>query len=372
MSKGPIPPTPDHLTDEWLTDALREGGALSAGVVSGHTCVPLEQQGAAGVIVRVTLQYEGGAHDAPVSLVAKFASPHEPIRALLHQFGGYRREVEFYRQFGFDAGIPVPRSFYSDIDRTSGVFVLLLEDMGACRMGDPFAPSVADTEMAIRHLAGFHAKWWESSRLRELDWLSYPGTPEATAQTARIRSSMASALTTIRQRFGDEFPGICSAIADRLIGTWDTREQRSMSPLTLVHRDFHPGQMFFPAGEVGRFVVFDWQTVGVGRGGEDLARIVSIGLTVPQREANDRRLIELYHAALCSDGVVGYSLDECQQHFRDGLTSSLIINMVAAATVDPEIIKTAEAHFGVKLVDALFGRLAAALEAHEVLAGLPA
>jgi hypothetical protein len=372
MSKRPIPPTLDRLTDEWLTDALQEGGVLATARVSGHTCVLLEQQGAAGVVARVTLQYDGDAHDAPASLVAKLASPHEPIRSLLHQFGGYRREVEFYRQFGVDPGIPVPRCFWGDIDLTTGVFVLLLEDMSTCRMGNPFAPSVADTELAIRHLALFHATWWESPRLLQLDWLTHPGSPEATAQAARIRGSMANALTMIRQRFGDEFPGVCSVIAERLIAGWDKREQRSTSPLTVVHRDFHPGQMFFPSGNGGRFVVFDWQTVGIGRGPEDLARIVVMGLTVPQREANDQRLIELYHAELCAHGVVGYSLERCVEDFRDGLTASLIINMVAAAAVDPEIIKRAEAHFGVTLIDALFGRLAAALEAHDVLALLPA
>jgi len=112
--------------------------------------------------------------------------------------------------------------------------------------------------------------------------------------------------------------------------------------------------------------------VGIGRGTEDLARIVSMGLSVPQREASDLRLIELYHAELCAHGIVGYSLERCVQGFRDGLTSSLIINMVAAAAVDPEIIKQAESHFGMKLIDVLFGRLAAALEAHDVLALLPA
>src|SRR5215831_4140771 len=92
-----IPTGPDELTDDWLTWALRRGGALKAACVASHGWASLEQQGAAGVVGRVTLQYDSVEPDAPVTMVAKFASPYEPTRRLLHGHGGYRKEVEFYR-----------------------------------------------------------------------------------------------------------------------------------------------------------------------------------------------------------------------------------------------------------------------------------
>jgi hypothetical protein len=367
-----IPSGPENLTNRWLTDALRGSGAVSTAAVSDHSWTALERQGAAGVVVRVALEYDAPQPQAPATVVAKFASPYEPIRTLFNKFGGYRNEVEFYRQFGSDAGIPVPHCIYADIDPASGVFVLLLEDMRDSRVGDPLAPSVEDTELAIRYLAPFHAKWWGSERLREFEWLRYPGSPGSSAQVAQRRGSLANSLTAVQQRFGEEFPSILATAGERLLANWDkVAEERLTARLTLVHRDFHSGQMFFPSDRGGRFVVFDWQTVGVGHGADDLARIVAMGLTVSQREAHDRRLIELYHSELLNHGVVGYELEQCVKDFRLGLTSSLITNVVAAATIDLELIRKAEAEMGVSLTDALFGRLAAAFEAHDVLSLLP-
>ena len=80
------------------------------------------------------------------------------MRSLLNQFGVYRTEVEFYRLFGSDAGMPTPRCLHGEIDPATGMFVLLLEDMGHRRVGEIMAPSVEDTELAIQYLAPFHTK----------------------------------------------------------------------------------------------------------------------------------------------------------------------------------------------------------------------
>ena len=129
--------------------------------------------------------------------------------------------------------------------------------------------------------------------------------------------------------------------------------------------------MFFPTDRGGSFVVFDWQTVSVGHGADDLARIVAMGLSVAQREQHDRRLIELYHTGLVDHGVVDYDLEECVLDFRLGLTSSLLTNMVAASAIDLEVIRRTEAEFGISVADALFGGLAAAVEAHDTLSLIP-
>src|SRR3990172_13318827 len=144
--KRPIPESPEQVSDAWLTSALRRKGVLHQASVTAHTTELVEMQGAAAVVARFGLRYDVAEAAAPRSVVAKFASPHAPIRALMHGFGGYVREVEFYRQFGADPGIPTPRRYHPDIDPASGVFVLLLEDMSDSRVADGIMPSVADTE----------------------------------------------------------------------------------------------------------------------------------------------------------------------------------------------------------------------------------
>jgi hypothetical protein len=369
-----VPSGPDKLTNAWLTAALRGGGAIGESAVSSHSWKAVERPGAAGIVVRVTLDYDGDPDEAaPQTIIAKFASQYEPLRSLLNLHGLYRTEVEFYRYFGSDAGIPVPRCYFADLDSSSGYFALLLEDMRDCRVGDPLQSSLEDIELAIDYLARFHAHWWDSPRLREFDWMRHPDVVRIEAQAEQMRGQLARSLDAVRQRFPSEFPSVLGAVVERLLENFDAvmERQRDASRYTLVHRDFHPLQLFFPTERGGRFVVFDWQTAAAGRGADDLARIVTMGLTIPQREQHDKRLIERYQAGVVRSGVSGYTLDQCVLDFRAGLTTSLVTNMVAATAIDPELFKRAQTEFGINLADALFRPLGAAVETHDVLSLMP-
>ncbi len=374
MMDSAIPASPEQVTAAWLTSALRQDGALDRASVVAHTTELVEWQGAAGIVARFELDYDLPEAGAPRSLVAKFASPHEPIRALMRAFGGYAREVEFYRQFGADAGISTPHCFHTDIDPESGVFVLLLEDMRDCRMSDGTAPSVEDTELAVRHLAPFHAKWWNHRRLRDLDFLHYPGSPAYMVFMSQARGALTAALPAARDRFGSKLPATLITLAERLLADFDVlfeaRRQVVVDAVTLVHGDFHPGQIFFPSECGGRFAVFDWQTVGAGGGGDDLARIIATGLSIEQREAADGRLIELYHSLLVENGVREYDLEQCRNGFRQGLLTSAVINLIAGASIDPALMEDFAGSSEVSVTEALFGRLAAAIDTHHVMDAL--
>lgn len=380
MSEGPadaarpsFPTDPGQLSNSWLTGVLRASGAISSATVLEHNWVPVALQGAAAVVGQVRLTHDRPSPEAPASVVVKFASAHAPIRTVMHRFGFYRNEVEFYRQIGADAGIPTPRCYAADIDVETGCFVLVLEDMSDCRVGGSQPLSVGDVELAVDHLTAFHARWWNHARLRDLSWLVFPEGPAYHARMAGLQQSFGGALQAVRQRLGPQFPTTLADAGQRMLAHWPSFvAARANATPTLVHRDFHPQQLFFPSERGGRFAVFDWQTVGIGRGGEDLARIASLGLTTTQRAAHDRQLIERYHAGLVSHGVAGYTLAQCTDDFRFGLTSSFITNVVAAATIDFSAVAEREAEGGVTLVYAIFDRLAAAFDAHHVIALLPA
>jgi hypothetical protein len=371
---GQVPSGPDQLSNAWLTAALRGAGAIGESAVSSHSWKPVERPGAAGIVVRITLDYEGNPDPAaPQTIIGKFASQYEPLRSLLNAMGVYRTEVEFYRYFGSNAGISVPRCYFADLDSSSGYFALLLEDMRECRVGNPLQPSLEDVELAIDHLARFHAHWWDSPRLREFGWMRHPDVVRVEALAEQVRGQLAHSLVVVRQRFPGEFPPVLGALVERLLANYDAMLERARdaSRYTLVHRDFHPQQLFYPTERGGRFVVFDWQTATAGRGADDLARIVTMGLTIPQREQHDRRLIERYHGGVVRSGVSGYTLDQCVLDFRAGLTTSVLTNMVAATAIDPEVFKRVQTEFGINVANALFGPLAAAVETHDVLSLLP-
>ena len=374
MTSLPIPASPEQVTDEWLTSALRGDGALRRASVTAHTMELPEPQGAAAVVARFGLDYDVVEEDAPRSLVAKFASPHGPIRALMHGFGGYLREVEFYRQFGADPGIPTPRCFHADIDPASGVFVLVLEDMSRSRIMDGISASVEDAEAAVRHLAPFHARWWNHPRLRELEFLRYPGSPADAAFMALGRGALGAALPAVKEQLGSALPATIVTVAERVLANFDAlmenRRRLVQDGVTLVHGDYHPGQMFFESHQGGRFAVFDWQTVNAGNGGDDLARIIATGLTAEQQDAVGQRLIELYRSLLVEHGVAGFTAEQCRERFKLGLVTSAVINVIAWPSIDPALIAEAEAVSGRNLLDAMFGWLAAALEAYDAVGAL--
>ena len=366
-----IPADPEQLSDQWLDSTLREAGVLQHAHVMAHRTEMSETQGAGAVIARLQLQYDCVEAGAPYTLVAKFASPYEPIRRLMQAVGGYAREVEFYRHFGADPGIPTPRCHHADIDPASGVFVLLLEDMGAARVPEGFATSIEDVELAVRNLAPFHAKWWNHARLRELECLHCPGGPSDAVFMAQAKFALAAALPAARSRFGEDLPATLVTIAEHLQANFDSlmeaRRHASRDSITLVHGDYHPGQLFFPTERGGRFAVFDWQTVSAGSGGDDLARIIATGLTSEQRETCDRRLIELYHELLVEHGVTDYDIARCHEDFRMGLVTSVAMNIIASVNIDPAVIDEFEASSDIRMTDAMFGWLASAVEAHGVL-----
>lgn len=375
MTGHPIPESPEQATDEWLTSVLRGDGTLKRAAVTGHSAEPAEDQGAASVIVRMELRYDRPEAAAPRSLMAKFAPSHEPIRALMHGLGGYVREVEFYRQLGAGAGISTPRCYHADIDPASGVFVLLLEDMRDSRVPDGAMLSIEDVELAVRHLAPFRARWWNHPRLRDLEFLRYPGSPADEAFMAMVPGALAAALPTVRQRFDTAFPAALAAVAELVLANFDAvmemRRGLFQDSATIVHGDLHPGQVFFPSERGGRFAVFDWQTVSAGNGGDDLARFMVNGLTAEQQRVCDARLIELYHALLVEHGVAGYDIERCWEGFRAGLLTSVVMNIIAAANMDPVQIEEMEASSGVSAAEIFFDRPASAVAAHDALRVIP-
>ncbi len=69
--------------------------------------------------------------------------------------------------------------------------------------------------------------------------------------------------------------------------------------------------------------------------------------------------------------MTGYDIEDCRDGFRLGLLTSAVIDVIAIANIDPALIEEFEATAEAGLNEALFGRLAAAVEAHHVLELMP-
>jgi hypothetical protein len=365
MAKSKIPKSPDEITNSWLTDIQREIGKLENAIVVNHSIKPLAIGIGSANIVRIILEYDFPEDNTLSSMIAKFVSVQKiPHAEKLKEFS--EREVVFYTHLGSNSGISTPQCFYAEIDEQSGDYLLLMEDMSKCRVGD-LSGKLGDVEIAIKHLARFHAKWWNCDQLNKMPWgiLFSP----ASEKNEGLFKTFVNSLLHVKEIYGNKIPETFCLVADRLqnaevsIFTDDS--------LTLVHGDYHPGNIFFQSNNEGRFAVFDWEAVHNGCAGEDLARIITLGLTQEQREFYQNSLVKLYHKTLLENVAIDYSLDQCWDNIRRGLLYSVLGNTISAARQKRERIEQLDAD-GLKFIlDIYFGRIDGALRSVNTLELLP-
>ncbi len=86
-----IPSGPQELTPEWLTQALRETGAIKQATVTSFDMEPdiAAGTGFMGQLARLTPQYDRQEEVAPQSIIAKFPTPYAEYREMADGFRFY-------------------------------------------------------------------------------------------------------------------------------------------------------------------------------------------------------------------------------------------------------------------------------------------
>jgi hypothetical protein len=334
-----IPFHADHLTVEWLTDALRASGALSQARVTALTTRLLgNAKGMTGQLARVSLDYDTDHTDAPRSLIAKFSAADPQARAMPHAMGFYEREVRFYQQLAHESPLHTPRCYFSAIDLEQGLSLLLLEDLTAAANGSWFAGcSLAEAELAVRAIAAFHAAWWMHPQLEELRWLELRGPVSAQEMPAFFHQSWEPFLSKLGPLVTDK---ICQ------VGDWLSRHLGRLSaylyqepPCTLIHNDYQANNLFFVgAGAACSLVVADWQVTTRGRGALDLAYFLGGNLDTYDRRVHEQRLLRTYHTLLIDNGVCDYPFEQCWEEYRLAMLQPItrMISVIGAGVVPPE------------------------------------
>lgn len=351
-----FPTTLDTITPAFLSGLLgAEVSAVRGGLVPA--------QGAVSTAARLELDYAPGS-EGPATAFAKWSAPIEAVRKMAAENGMYRREVRFYLDLADSSEVAVPACYFAGYDRDTDEFLLILEDLSESRVGSFYASSLDDVRAVVEALPAFHARWWNNPELDRIRWLFPADHP---AVTAGLQASLAAALPATASRFPEHFQGTLSEVASTLAeGFAGVVERYVTSPTTLVHSDLHLQQVFFPTALGGRFAIFDWQTVARGFAGQDLARVVAMCLDTDTRRTHERDLVTSYHAGLVAHGVSDYSLDDCWNDYRLGLTWSVLLNVIAGASINREAMDADAAEHGTTLADTFFGRLDRALDDLEV------
>jgi hypothetical protein len=318
----------DELTPEWLTAALRSGGLqVTVGGVE-HRPVGTGQMAESH---RLTLTYEDDGGGGPSTVVAKVPAAGPESRAA-GAAGGYANEVGFYRDLADTVTIRVPDCHYAAIGSDLGRFVLLLEDLAPAAQGDQLAGCTVDqATAAVETLAGLHGPRWCDPTLFDVTWLQRV-TPETSFFLGEImRSSTEGFIERYRDRMAGadvEMLRAFSAVTQDWVAA---RPER----FALVHGDYRLDNLLFATAAGGSpAAAVDWQTLGIGLPGRDLAYFLGNGLLPEDRREHERALVATYHRALTAQGVDGHSLDECWEDYRFGQLQGPLITVLGAMHVE--------------------------------------
>jgi hypothetical protein len=340
---------PEDVDAAWITDALRESGAIVGASVVSFTAEPVGT-GQVGHNVRFTLTYDAREPAAPATVVAKFPSPDETSRNTGVAIGNYEKEARFYRDLAHLVDIRTPHCHRVELDEESRLATLLMADLAPAEQGDQIAGcSVDEAALVVDQMPALHAPLWDDPALGQVAWLGAP-TAEGFQMLAGFYQSL--------------WPGFCERYADRLsdevrdlggrfgasLASWASR--RVEGPLTLVHGDFRLDNILFGPGPGGerQVTVVDWQTPALGIGVDDLSYFLGAGLVPEVRRVVEQDLVRRYHEGLLERGVTGYSWEQCWEDYRrfsfSGLQMAVIASMIVRADErgDEMFLAMAERH----------------------------
>jgi hypothetical protein len=331
-----LPQSAEQLTTEWLSEALRSGGALRGSArVASVDARPLGAGGGLiGVVARAQLTFTGDAEGAPRRLIAKFPSPIDANRAVADTYDMYGREVRFYQQLSAHTPLPHPRCYFAGRSATRSDFVLLLEDIGDRRPGDQAAGSeLAEAEVVIDAMARFHAASFGRTGEPRFDWLTLQ------ANEAQI-TGMEAGFAFGWPRFENEL----AALIPPRVRAWGRRvgpstrallEELCRGPLVVGHADFRLENMFFAAKpEHPPFAIVDWQSITKTSPGQDLAYYLTQSVQLEVRRKHERELLRRYLEGLRAAGVRDYAWDQLWHDYRLGALYLLDFAVTIAATLD--------------------------------------
>jgi aminoglycoside phosphotransferase (APT) family kinase protein len=280
--------------------------------------------GSAGTSSRSRLGLTGD--DVPESVFVKMSAETAAIRMLGELANLGENEARFYSDLAPELS-GVPKTHGSTFDPLTGRFAIILEDMpqDSVEFFDTTRPLDKDKASSlVEILAHVHGTFWNRlpapRSTGPLGWLTQTSDERSlpiSRPLMRLSAQRLTEKTDIPVENGrfviENYPA-----AVRLIDA---------GPQTVLHGDSHPGNVYFRDGKAG---LLDWQVVKRGHPTRDLVYSLVTGMTTEDRRASQRELLDVYRAALASNGGPELDRDELWDRYRQAAVQPFLASLTTA------------------------------------------
>lgn len=314
-----LPVAFEDITAHWLTGTLCRDHR-GAEVVD-YALEPVEQGTTNRVRLRVSYNDAGRQADLPALLFCK-ASHDLPNRITLGLSGAAATEVDFYNYIRPSLDIEAPRAAFANIDVNTFNSLVILEDLSTsvrefCTQRTAVTRELVEDQLAL--LARVHGAGYNNPQVREhmkrfITWPEYFsntlsfGLKEGSEEGFRRADDLIP--PRLHKRHAEIWPATVAAV-----------ELNQTLPLTLAHGDVHLKNWYIT--ETARMGLSDWQCVSRGHWGRDFGYAIGTALTVEDRRAWERDLLEFYLEHLHAAGGPKTSFDEGWLNYRQQLITAL-------------------------------------------------
>lgn len=319
----------EALSPAWLEFALSERypGISVATVTIVETIVTVATK------VRFDVAYARAPKDTPRHFCLKgLFGAHT---ATARQSGVMNTEVRFYREVAPLLSMRLPELIYGRVAEDHSDAVLIMEDVTVAKNArfltalTPYSPDQAAA--SLDQLSRLHALGWNGKGFANLPWL----TSRVSFFARRRPVPPAELQTMLDGERGDALPPRIRS-ASRQFAAMDALVLRPPAAgQTLVHGDCHAGNVYENAE--GPSIV-DWQLLQHASWALDLAYHIGAVLSVEQREASERQLIDHYLDCLRAQGIDAPSRETAWVEYRAHMAYGFHLWSITRM-VEPDITK---------------------------------
>jgi hypothetical protein len=313
LSADDVPRSPADITADWLS------AVLCPTVPGARVTSVTRHDGTAGTTTRQALEVAyndaGTAARLPTRLFVKCTTTLAQ-RVMLGLGGLIHGEPGFYGQVRPGLEIEAPTGYFGAVHARSWRSVVVLEDVVHTRGARFWRPGIRvgreQIEDLLSNVARWHGALWDSPRLGGWRWLR---TPADQMRLIDALISMADRRAVGAARAREVIPvALRERQEDLYEGMRRSMHILSQPPRTYLHGDLHIANSYLTRD--GRMGIADWQVGLQGSWAYDLAYIVATALTVGDRRACERDLLDFYLDRLAAAGGAEMSRDHAWQAYR--------------------------------------------------------